>query len=47
MLFGHNRFTCVAVAKYVKEMNFSSDNYPFMQFHCVEILLYRICTKYI
>ena len=39
-----------AISKYVKNMNFSKDNYtktvgPFIPFHCVEILLYKKCTK--
>ena len=39
-----------AISKYVKDMNFSKDNYtktvgPFIPFHCVEILLYKKCTK--
>ena len=39
-----------AISKYVKDMNFSKDNNtktvgPFIPFQCVEILLYKKCTK--
>ena len=39
-----------AISKYVNDMNFSKENYtktvgPFIPFHCVEILLYKKCTK--
>ena len=45
----YNSIIC-AISKYVKDMNFSKDNYiktvgPFIPFHCVEILLYKKCTK--
>ena len=45
----HNSIIC-AISKYVKDMNFSKNNYiktvgPFIPFHYLEILLYKKSTK--